>query len=69
MLWKYQNLSVQRMNFKTTSKEREEQMEPGDDAVTEPNLILAYEPLRKLCKRLESDQELCPLCLVINQTH
>lgn len=44
-------------------------MEPGDDAVTELNLILAYEPLRKLCKRLESDKELCPLCLVINQTH
>ena len=44
-------------------------MELGDDAETEPNLILAYGPLMKLCKRLESDRELCPVCLVINQTH
>ena len=66
MLWKYQNLSLQRIKFKTTSKE-EEQMELEDDVVTEPYLILAYEPLMKLWERLESNEELCPVCLVINQ--
>lgn len=42
-------------------------MELEDDAVTEPNLILAYEPLKKLCERLEANKELCPVGLVINQ--
>lgn len=44
-------------------------MELADDAVTEPNLILAYGPLMKLYKRLESNKELCPVCPVINQTY
>ena len=42
-------------------------MELEDNAVTEPNLILAYGPFMKLYKRLESNKELCLVCLVINQ--
>lgn len=67
LLWKYQNLAFQKINFKTSSNE-EEEMELEDDTMSEPNLILAYVPLTKLCKRPESNKELCPVCLGINQT-
>lgn len=37
-------------------------MELEDDIVTETNLILACEPLMKLCERLESNKALCSVC-------
>lgn len=67
-LRKCQNPTVQRITFKTTSKQKGEQLELEDDMGTEPNLILAVEPLMKLCERLESNKGLCPVCLAINQT-
>lgn len=42
-------------------------MELEDDAAIEPDLILAYGPLMKLYKRLESNKEFCSVCLIINQ--
>ena len=40
-------MALQRINFKTTSKEKGEQVELEDDAGTQPNLILACELLMK----------------------
>lgn len=68
MLWRCQNLAAQRINAKTTSKEEEEQMELEDDSVSESSPVVACEPLMKLWERLESNKELCPVCLAINQT-